>query len=222
MADPNTALAMGGTAAVLGLPAVKKTIDFAERLLGEPIDEFGRGLAEIGRRFRLVNQVKTLELARQLASERGLEISEIDPSFAHEWLEGAGSTAEEEMQTLWAELLMSASVNNRAACKKRYINALRQMTYDDAQLLKYAVAFSDSILPPSVEDDGALDETVANLYRLGVLSPCWTTCDQARREPRDNTKGLMTDGVRIRVGPFGRNFAMAVGLSPAGMRHSES
>lgn len=103
-----------------------------------PFSEMAGLIGDRVRIFRQTAAINALTRAHEIASQRGLPVKPVPPKFLLEWLECASLEDEDddELKTLWAELLASASQHPEVA-KVAYIDFLRKIGSEDAKMLSW-------------------------------------------------------------------------------------
>lgn len=211
--NETSAISAAGAAIVVGKPIADKVAELTGYLLGPVAKEMGCGLGEVGKRFKLKNQAATIEFLESIADECGITLSslDVDPAFAVEWLESVSNVSDSDLQQLWARLMATASIGD-AKDYQRYMFVLKQMVPSDAQLLTHCISYSKSIRCPSKDEFSNIDESVATLFRLGLLTHSFVKCGETVSDASYPDGSLSSDDIQVWVSQFGKRFADAVGI----------
>jgi hypothetical protein len=83
-----------------------------------------------------MSTVRSLKEAHKIAKENGLILKQVPSKLLIEWLEKSSleDDSDTELSTMWAKLLISASVDNKSA-KVSYVDLLRKLHADEAKML---------------------------------------------------------------------------------------
>lgn len=152
-----------------------KTIDWAkdvfQRLTGATVDEIGQLMADKVRLWRFNNQVKNLSKVREIVEREGISPKQISLKVLFPYLEGVSLENDEELQEMWANLL----VNYIDSAKNLRINVLpsilTQLSSEEIKILKFlprtqSELAASNITTASIEIDPA---AFSNLERLGLI-----------------------------------------------------
>lgn len=120
---------------------------FLAKVLGEPIEQAVGLLSDRLKFMRWERQVRLCDRAREILIQRGyLETKPVLPKIAIPLIEFATLEESNELQDLWAELLVTAMAPDPAAgFRSAFIDLVRQMEVIDAKLLQYvSLSFSEA------------------------------------------------------------------------------
>src|SRR6266446_3972399 len=131
-AAPAIAKVAGPLAAAIPFTAIVK------RMLGPAADELAEMWRDQVRLYRYERQVKCVEKAERMAQEAGFTPQAVPPKILFPLLEGASFEDNEDLHTMWAALLANAaSSENAGRVRPAFIAILKQMSPDEAVLLKW-------------------------------------------------------------------------------------
>lgn len=118
----------------LAKQALEPVNDLVKRIAGPLADELGAYLGSIARPYRIVREVKAMQKAQRMLKEAGIAPQAIPPRLLLPILEGASIEDDEDLHSRWAALLANAGASPNSV-HPSFIEILRQLTPDDAQLL---------------------------------------------------------------------------------------
>lgn len=181
--------------------------------------------------------VSLLEKTKNRLEEKGItETREVPPKVALPLLEYATVEHEEELHTLWANLLATGMNAREDAIHRKYVTTLGEMTADDAAVL--ATMFKDAedeISKTEMKDssltygpgvDGTYSHdaiAVITLNRLGLIQPSYIKFKTfvpggqnvyGEYEPRQDEVSFPSDLGSVNITEFGFAFGRAIGLKP--------
>lgn len=126
--------------------AIGKTADvldrggrFLDNVFGDSLREFGGGLGDWARYFRYRNLMFVLDLAGRLYARRKAEgkWTPLPPTYVLPYIEGASMESDEDLQHMWAALLVNATDPSRkVGMRKVFIEILRSIEPLDARILE--------------------------------------------------------------------------------------
>ncbi len=120
--------------AMVAKPFAETAATLLGRLAGEPCKVVGDVTADWLRYWQWQQRISILNRAHTVIAREKIAVKAIPPGFLLPLLEEAGNVADDDLQTLWANLLASA-IENEASCEPSYIQVLRSLSKRDAQLL---------------------------------------------------------------------------------------
>lgn len=106
-----------------------------DQLLGPAATEVGLTLGDSVKVWRFKRQLRLLQEVQRLIADSGKDIKPVAPRLFFPILEAASIEDDDEMQTRWAALLASEATAV-GSVHPSYIDILRQLTPEDAQLLE--------------------------------------------------------------------------------------
>jgi hypothetical protein len=137
--DPNDIVRLAPEIAK-GTAALGAAIPFTgivKRMLGPASDEVAEMWRDQVRIYRYGRQLKLLEKAERMADEAGFTPHAVPPKILFPLLEGASFEDNEDLHTMWAALLANAASPNEQNVRPAFIGTLRQMSPDEALVLRY-------------------------------------------------------------------------------------
>ncbi len=119
-----------------GANALLKTgADLLEKLLGKPCQVAGAMLSDQIYFWQWSNRVRIVARAQQIMDGNSIAARVIPKGFLLPLLEAAGNVEDPDLQEMWARLLAS-SVKSDEFQHPTFIEALRQLTSDEAKIVK--------------------------------------------------------------------------------------
>lgn len=142
--------------------------------------------------WRWINLTKIAQKVRKKCEQQGLNPKSVAPKFIHAFFDGASLEGEDDIQELWANLLVNATLSSDI--KVSYTAILKEIDPIEARIMQYIylqyVAKYGLDLPkfrPANEYAGSIDggivkqvftlsneefeQAIDNLYRLRLLAP---------------------------------------------------
>lgn len=173
---------------------VQGTTDWVGEVIGGPIKEaVGLYVTDKLSRLRLeraiYSEVRLDALRRKLDSlteGEALAVRPLPPKVALPLLEAATMEFDDDLQTLWAQLLRSAIDERRDPIERQHVSILAELSADDAKALqdfwsdwqsrKHEKPYRDGSVRygPNVETGSWGEAIAANLFRLGLIKPSYT------------------------------------------------
>jgi hypothetical protein len=182
-------------------------------------------------------QLLAHKVTRRLEKKGVTEIRMIPPKIALPLLECATAEFEDDLHTLWANLLASGVDARARQVHRKYVTTLAVLTGDDALVLeamfmaaksehaKKEVIDSSLTYGPSVDGTGTHDAVcVITLNRLGLIEPSYTKFktflpgghnDRGDYGPTQDEVRVLGDLYTVSITPFGYAFGEAIGLNEA-------
>lgn len=114
--------------------ALESVTDLLHRMMGPLADEIGESLGVWARRHRYKLALKMFQETQQMLKDAGITPKAVPPRLFVPILENASIEDDEELQSDWAALLANAAAN-ASSVHPSFIEILRQLTPEDAQLL---------------------------------------------------------------------------------------
>ena len=191
-------------------PIGEAALAFFQKLLG-PVGEAGEFLTDKVRFYRWKSSLKTMEKAKKIALERGLNINEVPLKFLVPFMEK--SSLEEEDSPLidrWAQLLAQAADDSHKA-KISFVDILSRLTSREIILLEDIITIREidkiRITHSEILELPALSQiycTLAASERLrGIEIECnniWTNNNGSQPATFDETrKFLFNDALRKEI-----------------------
>jgi hypothetical protein len=126
---------------ILGIakPVVQTASNLLEKLAGKPCEIVGEIIADQLYAWQCARRVAIFNKVSERLKQEKIEPRAIAPGFLMPLLDAAGNIDKEELQELWANLLVSA-VESDSAQVATFIETLRGITPDEAQLLSKIAA----------------------------------------------------------------------------------
>src|ERR1700733_2109969 len=151
--DPNELIKAAPGIARVVVPAAASIpfTSIVKRMLGPAADELAEMWRDQVRLYRYERQVKCIEKAEKMAADAGFSPNEVPPKILFPLLEGASMEHDETLHTMWAALLANASSQIGRIVRPSFINLLREMAPDEAQLLCILAEQSTDIEEASAE-----------------------------------------------------------------------
>ncbi|WP_437793036.1 Abi-alpha family protein [Sorangium sp. So ce693] len=165
---------------------------FLSRICLPVAEEFGLLLQDRVRWWRAKNATNTLEHARRLMpAQPGAEPIGAHPQLAHKIIEESSWTEDDELQQMWAGLLVSAcSKTGKDETNKIFIEILSKLTRSQARILQHACTKAPKQLSPNglilaeeftvnlktlqeisgIDDIHQLDHELDHLREIGLLN----------------------------------------------------
>src|SRR5712692_9184762 len=172
---------------------------FVARIISGPLEQASGIIEDKLKYLRWERQLRLMRRAEDFMQEVGLSSPSraIPLKFAIPLLQGASLEDDDELQDLWAKLLVNAAdANSRIAIKRVFIEILENIGPLEAQILQtiYSIPFekmqhrgvvtsdlpfSASVVPEETRSQPSqpspeVELALANLARLGCLSPSKT------------------------------------------------
>lgn len=122
----------------LAEPVVADASGFLSRVVGKPLSIASGLLSDQLYAWRWRNRIKIVELARHQLESRRIPPKVLPPGFLMPLLDAAGDCDQEDMQDLWANLLVG-SVVDAGKSHVLHVETLRRMQSQDAKLLEALV-----------------------------------------------------------------------------------
>jgi len=138
----NSAIAEVAKAAA---PAIETLSTLTGALLGKPFEETGGLIADKINSWRVANADRINQKRRRIQEDRGIHPRALPPSFAIPAIQEASNAVDDELQETWAQLLASA-VDDDANQRVAFVHALKQMSPNDAKLLRTIVEHGPEII----------------------------------------------------------------------------
>lgn len=108
--------------------------ELLQQLLGPAVTEVGQGLADSARVWRLERQIRLWVKVKNMVETANLPIKPVAPRLLFPILEAASLEDDDNLQSHWAGLLSNAATDPNSV-HPSFIEVLRQLTPEDAQLL---------------------------------------------------------------------------------------
>jgi hypothetical protein len=108
--------------------------DIVKRVAGPLADEIGESLAVLARPYRIMLSVKMFQKTQRMLKEAGITPQAVPPRLFLPILEGASIQDDDDLHTRWSALLANAATS-QGLVHPSYIEILKQLTPEDAQLL---------------------------------------------------------------------------------------
>lgn len=137
---------------------------FVEKLVGPSFDEVGLLFADNVKIWRLKNQIKNLEKAKKIVEENNLNIKQINLKVLVPYLEGVSLEVDENLQDMWANLLVNYIDAEKNLKTNVYPEILKNLSTDDVDLLLHMKENNGS-------DAESYEIVMGNLQRLGLVEP---------------------------------------------------
>ena len=197
-------------------PLVETACNLIEKLAGRPCEIAGEMLADQLVLWQWQQRIRIFGRAEAIMKTENIAARTIPTGFLLPLLEAAGKIEEDQLQTLWSNLIASAA-ESETACEASYIETLRGMSCREASLLqvvsrgdlkaKYTQATSDSertivALPEQqLQELGFNDSTqfwapATRLQSIGVLV---LEPGQLQRITDEQTRKTIGKGTVIRI-----------------------
>lgn len=157
---------------------VKKTAEALTKAFDGPMAEIGHLVSDRIRYARWKSVIRVLEKARIYANERGRELTRPELKFLVPFLESCSLEDEdnEELQSMWANLLVSASTSEVGA-SLLFNRILKEISSAEAHLLRAMVAdyrgtdadFAESYSEATFRVD-CLDAPISPVFETGLYA----------------------------------------------------
>ena len=147
--------------------------EFIKMAFGQAVSEFGEGLRDHVKLWRLKNQITIIEKAACIAKEAGLKTKQINYKALAPLLEGIGLEEEPTLQNMWANLLVNYVDANKNLTFVVYPDILRQLSTEEVNILKRASDEHGRVWTRgtvSSQYTQLASEIINNLERLGLIS----------------------------------------------------
>jgi hypothetical protein len=187
----------------LAVPFSKETAELFGELLRPTAKQGGEKLSEWVGNFRLTNITNVLRQTAAKLAAAGVKARQVGTPFLLEAMDAAASVDDPTIQEMWANLL-AAGVAADANQHPMYINILKQMNSEDAQMLS---GLATSPPPPTVFEHGGVTMAFADgishsrLKALGLI-----------RNPLADNAGMIGTGLPgWALTPLGQDFYKIVG-----------
>jgi hypothetical protein len=142
-AAPAIAKGAGALAAAIPFTAIVK------RMLGPAADELAEMWRDQVRMYRYERQLKCVEKAEKMATDAGFTPKAVPIKLLFPLLEGASFEEDENLHTMWAALLANAaSPEDGPTVRPGFISVLKQMSPDEALVLKFIADIQTSPFNP--------------------------------------------------------------------------
>lgn len=151
--------------------------DLLKNLVGKPINEIGSLLADKVKTWQFANQVKTLNKVRGICEKENIPFKQINLKILFPYLEGISLEEDDNIQNLWANLLVNYMNEKKKLEATVYPEILRQLSSKDVEILenyyKGEIFYDYNNLPvrKTNEDLKYSIHELANLERLGLIRP---------------------------------------------------
>jgi hypothetical protein len=127
---------------VLGLgKAVEKLIDpiadLVKRIAGPAADEVGLTVQDSVRVYRAKRQYRLLEKMEQFCKSRGIQPQPIPLKLLLPAIDAAGAECDEDLHTMWANLLTNAADPRHRGVLPSFAQVLRQISKGEALFLQH-------------------------------------------------------------------------------------
>ena len=209
------------------LKLAEKVGPFIARIIGEPLNQISGIVTDKLKYIRWERSVRLVDRAQELMEQRGsrLALRPVAMNVAFPLLEAASLEEDDELQDIWANLLVNAADGNSGIDVKRaLVSILQDFSVVEVRLLQAiydAPAHMDAVptkgLPSSYvepgsqqEDPGLPDERVQiglwQLKRLGCISEAGTW---------DSVFGIR----RVRLTALGKTLVEACSAVPQNTSH---
>lgn len=121
-----------------GIEATRDLGGFVSRMIGEPADTVVGILTDRLKFIRWQRQVRLTDKAKEILDERQIrELRPISPKIALPIAEHATLEDNDELQDLWARLLVSAINPSDAPVRAAFIDIIRQLEVVDVHILNF-------------------------------------------------------------------------------------
>src|SRR6266436_5330022 len=141
---PEIAKIAGPFAAAIPLTPIIKAI------LGHAADELGQRFGDRVRLYRYGRSLDMLKKAEKMAKDAGFTPKTVPIKLLFPLLEGASFEEDEDLHTMWAALLANAaSPDNADKVRPAFISVLKQMSPDEAAVLKFIADLPTSPFSPT-------------------------------------------------------------------------
>ena len=134
----------GALAAAIPLTPIIKAI------LGPAADELGQRFGDRVRLYRYRRSLDMLKKAEKMAKDAGFTPKAVPIKLLFPLLEGASFEENEDLHDMWAALLVNAaSPENADKVRPAFISVLKQMSPDEASVLKFIADLQTSPFLPT-------------------------------------------------------------------------
>lgn len=222
-------LAVAASALGAGFAAVKPLAEtaskFAEALLGEPLQVAGGMLADHMYAWQTTNRIKILHKAKRRFDESGADPSIVPPGFLVPAIEACGNCESEDLQSLWAELLLAAVCDHENA-QTMYVDTLRRLSPSDAAALRCLPRANrcgvERPQPIRAPNEQIGQQQIARLLALSLVEvlpppleveperPSWIDSVQPGFRRSQKVRRAPSYGQFIRLTPYGCQFLIVV------------
>lgn len=138
------------------------------RLFGPSADEIGLTLADNFRIRRLKNQIRNFEKIEKIIDKEKISIKQVDLKVLVPYLDGVAMEEDENLQNLWARLMINYLDSTKNLTSHVYPIILKQISTDELRLLESLEGGKLYSNNPNIKLD--ILEEVANLERIGILA----------------------------------------------------
>lgn len=214
-------------------PLVETACNLIEKLAGRPCEIAGEMLADQLVLWQWQQRIRIFSRAQAIMKTENIAARTIPTGFLLPLLEAAGKIEEDELQTLWSNLIASAAESEKA-CETSYIETLRGMSRREASLLqvvsrgdlkaKYTQTSSDSertksALPKQQLQDLGFDDSAqfwASATRLQSIGILVLEPGQLQRITDEQTRKMIGKGTIISIyfTQYGADFFLRATRTP--------
>jgi hypothetical protein len=139
-------MAEAGLLSTVGVTAVNAARGFLREIAGPAAQELGQAFGETARFWRLRNQVRLLNRAREMVGTAGIDPKSIPLRVLFPLLEGASIEDDHELSERWAALLANAAAHDGdEKVLPSFPTLLRQISPVDARALDHLFSVHDRI-----------------------------------------------------------------------------
>lgn len=150
--------------------------DFIQSLIKPSVDEVGLYFADKVKLWRFENQLKSINKIKAIVEKQDIKVKQINPKVLFPYLEAVSLEEDETLQNLWANLITNYIDAERNLTVTVYPEILRQISSEDAELLRLMSANKNKRLHITSCDysktflkANTAAECLPNLERLGLI-----------------------------------------------------
>ncbi len=170
MTDIPTAAAILTGALAIGKPMVETGCSLIESLLGEPCKVAGNMLADQIYAYQWRNRIQIACKAQALMDQGSVGARVLPTGFLLSFLDKAGSAEDEELQDMWANLLASATADEKFV-QTAYITTLTQLSRTEALILSTPCEVYELDVPDTAEERRLLEDWIRARNPAALIFP---------------------------------------------------
>ncbi|MEQ8845965.1 MAG: Abi-alpha family protein [Phycisphaerales bacterium] len=197
MSDLAAVAAAAGAGFGVARPVAEAASDLAEKLLGRPFTVAGDLLGDQIYYWQCVNRIRLLDKLKTRLAESDTPIESLPPGFLVPALDAAGNVDSDELQDLWAQLLLNA-MRQPNARSPMFVSVLKQMGPIEAEWLNKNAG---QLRKEFLEIGHKPSHAVGQLLAMGVLIHPFPEIRVRRADPAEFDRWSVPDEYTLDMHP---------------------
>jgi hypothetical protein len=155
--------------------------DLLTKIAGRPADELGRALGAIVGKYRFRKEFEFLLYVKKMAEQTGEKLNRVPDKILLPAIETGSLEDDPQLYEMWAALITNAAI--RGDCRVAYAERLKQLSHDEANLLRWIFY--------GVYSEGPFEERVLNTSIHSTVER-WKKMKKSTSEIEDRRLGVMS------------------------------